>query len=101
MLHIRKLAELQKHNKVSQEKMANIIGVSRNGYQKKLVAEKSFFIEELQAIADYFGISITYFFEEERESTINNGIEKQVEILLDVIRDAIIDRFENNQNRNK
>lgn len=89
MLYLKKLQELQEHKKVSQKELAEIIGLTRNGLQKKLQSpKKTFYIEELQKIADHFNIPITYFFTNENVEYEN--LEKQIDFVFSSLKKIIV-----------
>ncbi|GEM_PF-6101821 len=62
-----KIKALQKQNKVSQNDLANFIGITKNGLQIAL-KKNEFKVSTLKKIADVFKVSIGYFFEEEASS---------------------------------
>lgn len=64
-----KIKALQKQNKVSQNDLANFIGITKNGLQIAL-KKNEFKVSTLKKIADVFKVSIGYFFEEETSSDV-------------------------------
>lgn len=91
MLHIKKLKLLIEDKKVSQEYLANIIGLTRNGFQKKMKSPKSFFVEELYKISDHFNMPVTYFFSEDVTST--QSIEKQIDKVFDTMKEVVKEKM--------
>ena len=55
-----KLKELRKNKGVSQEEVANALGVSFRAYQNYEYGQREPNIEMLNKIADYFGTSVDY-----------------------------------------
>jgi transcriptional regulator with XRE-family HTH domain len=64
-----KIKALQKQNKVSQNDLANFIGITKNGLQIAL-KKNEFKVSTLKKIADVFKVSIGYFFEDETSSDV-------------------------------
>lgn len=47
----------QEGKKVTQQELANVLGISRQGFTNK-IARDSFFIDDVVKIADYLGIKV-------------------------------------------
>ena len=68
MHYINKIEFLQNQKKVTQQELADGINITRSGLQKMLQSA-DMKVSTLQAIADFFKVPITYFFEENSSST--------------------------------
>ena len=55
-----RIKELRKQKKVTQEEVAEAIGVTRRGFQKWENGESQIKPEKAQQLADYFGVSVGY-----------------------------------------
>lgn len=66
MLKYSKIENLTIEKKISQTKIAQIIGMTREGYGRML-RDKTMKVSILEKIASIFEVPITYFFEEETE----------------------------------
>lgn len=57
-----KLYEMRKRAKMSQEEIANHLGISRNSYGQKERGQVPFLIDEMFAISDLFKKDLDYIF---------------------------------------
>lgn len=65
-VNLERIKQLRKKNKLSQEEMANLLGMkSLYPYHRKERGEQSFTAEELHSIAKIFIVPVEYFFENE------------------------------------
>lgn len=71
--------------------MAEKMGLTRNGLQRKLAGQSDLYVSELIFIADYFSISPAYFFS--NENIQERNIEKEIDQIFDVLRDIVKDRI--------
>ena len=69
------LAELRKYHNMSQEELADIIGVSRQTLSKYETGESLPDIEKCKLIADAFGVSIDDLLNYDKKSSENMGLE--------------------------
>ena len=63
-----KLKELRKEKGLTQQQLADIVGVTRRGYQKWENGESSIKSDKAQQLADFFGVSVGYLLGYERET---------------------------------
>jgi transcriptional regulator with XRE-family HTH domain len=59
-----KLENLRKEKKVTYQNLADHLGISRQGLSK-MIKNKTCTVEVLERLADYFGVSILWFFDKE------------------------------------
>lgn len=59
-----KVKYLRKTNKLTQEKMAKIIGTKGSNYSRYESGEQSFTIEHIKKISSYFNVSLTYLLDD-------------------------------------
>jgi transcriptional regulator with XRE-family HTH domain len=62
-MNYEKLRELIKKENLSQNQMAKNFGMSAPGY-KEMLEKKSLKVKNLEKIADYFKVPVSYFFDE-------------------------------------
>lgn len=67
------LQKLRKLNDLSQEQMAEMLSMSKNGYGKLERGESKITVEHLQHIANVFNIDIADLLKEDREFTLLLG----------------------------
>lgn len=67
------LANLRKEKHLSQEQMAERLGMSKNGYAKLECGESKINIEHLQNIAQVFDIDIVELFKKDRDFNLLLG----------------------------
>jgi len=63
-MEYRKLEKLRKEKKVTYEELANYLGMSRPGFSK-MIKNKTCTVEQLEKLADFFNVSILWFFDSE------------------------------------
>ena len=62
-----RIKELRKQKKVTQEEVAEAIGVTRRGFQKWENGESQITLKNATQLADYFGVPLTYLLNQEEE----------------------------------
>lgn len=62
-----RIKELRKQKKVTQEEVAEAIGVTRRGFQKWENGESQITLKNASQLADYFGVPLTYLLNQEEE----------------------------------
>ena len=62
-----RIKELRKQKKVTQEEVAEAIGVTRRGFQKWENGESQITLKNATQLADYFGVSLAYLLNQEEE----------------------------------
>ncbi|MFC4661697.1 helix-turn-helix transcriptional regulator [Oceanobacillus sp. FSL W7-1293] len=65
-VNLKKIKDIRKNKGLSQEDMANLLGLkSLYPYHRKESGAQKFSAEEIHAIANYFDLPIEYFFDDE------------------------------------
>ena len=67
------LQKLRKNHELSQEKMAEMLNMSKNGYGKLERGESRITIEHLQQIAQVFNVDVADLLKEDRDFTLLLG----------------------------
>lgn len=83
-MNYNKIKELQQQKKVSNRKIAKAIGMSDVGYGKML-ENNSCDVETLEAIATFFKIPVSYFFDNEDLNQLQEKVENYKITRIDCI----------------
>ena len=67
------LQKLRKNHELSQEKMAEMLNMSKNGYGKLERGESRITVEHLQQIAQVFNVDVADLLKEDRDFTLLLG----------------------------
>ena len=62
-----RIKELRKQKKVTQQEVAEAIGVTRRGFQKWENGESQITLKNAAQLADYFGVPLSYLLNQEEE----------------------------------
>lgn len=73
-----RLRELRKEKKLTQQELADAIGVTRRGFQKWENGESQIKSNNAQQLADYFGVSVGYLLGYEPEGMPKRSIYDEV-----------------------
>ena len=88
MNYINKIEQLKKRKKVINEKLADYLGISRGGFEKKLNGTSDFYVGELIKIADFFKVPPAYFLDDNyKEQTPD--VDKVMAVLTEMIKERI------------
>lgn len=76
-----RIKELRKKKKVTQQEVAEAIGVTRRGFQKWENGESQIKSNNAQQLADYFGVSVGYLLGYDEADQMNNLVNNELENL--------------------
>jgi len=86
MHDLNKIEILRKQKKVTQQELAEGCGFTRNGFSKMIeIADPK--VSTIQAIADYFNVPITYFFEDVAKS--ENDAERSIDEVFEAMKELV------------
>ncbi len=86
-LYIRRIKNLMSDNKVTWEKLSEVIGMSREGLFRS-VNNDAVKVSTLIDIAKYFKVHVTYFFDENQEYE-KPDVDKVMKVMADIIKERI------------
>ena len=73
-----RIKELRKQKKVTQEEVAEAIGVTRRGFQKWENGESQIKPDKAQQLADYFGVSVGYLLGYSEYRELEKALDKTI-----------------------
>lgn len=76
-----RIKELRKKKKVTQQEVAEAIGITRRGFQKWENGESQIKSNNAQQLADYFGVSVGYLLGYDEADQMNNLVNNELENL--------------------
>ncbi len=76
-----RIKELRKKKKVTQQEVAEAIGITRRGFQKWENGESQIKSNNAQQLADYFGVSVGYLLGYDEDDQMNNLVNNELENL--------------------
>lgn len=76
-----RIKELRKKKKVTQQEVAEAIGITRRGFQKWENGESQIKSNNAQQLADYFGVSVGYLLGYDETDQMNNLVNNELENL--------------------
>ena len=76
-----RIKELRKKKKVTQQEVAEAIGITRRGFQKWKNGESQIKSNNAQQLADYFGVSVGYLLGYDEADQMNNLVNNELENL--------------------
>ena len=76
-----RIKELRKKKKVTQQEVAEAIGITRRGFQKWENGESQIKSNNAQQLADYFGVNVGYLLGYDEADQMNNLVNNELENL--------------------
>ena len=73
MFNVLKIKNLLRRKNITQEQLAAELNINRRTLGNYLTGKTSISVEVLERIASYFGVPVSYFFDEGSGSVVNNG----------------------------